>query len=79
MSDALTDRLATSVRTRAPFVMKYVPYGALSEVHASAACYRPNFLPKPHFLGNAVPIQARHREQVRPWERSRCRGAEASV
>ncbi|KAH9964627.1 FAD-linked oxidoreductase-like protein [Russula dissimulans] len=32
MSDALTDRLATSVRTRAPFVMKYVPYGALSEV-----------------------------------------------
>jgi len=34
MSDTLTDRLATSesVRTRAPFVIKYLPYGALSEV-----------------------------------------------
>ncbi|KAH9043880.1 FAD-linked oxidoreductase [Lactarius pseudohatsudake] len=32
MSDTLTDRLAASVRTRAPFVIKYVPYGALSEV-----------------------------------------------
>jgi len=32
MSDTLTDRLATSVRTRAPFVIKYIPYGALSEV-----------------------------------------------
>jgi proline dehydrogenase len=39
MSDTLTDRLATSVKTRAPFVMKYVPYGALSEVkHARATC-----------------------------------------
>ncbi|KAH9075671.1 FAD-linked oxidoreductase [Lactarius deliciosus] len=32
MSDTLTDHLAASVRTRAPFVIKYVPYGALSEV-----------------------------------------------
>ncbi|KAF8272420.1 FAD-linked oxidoreductase-like protein [Lactarius quietus] len=32
MSDTLTDRLAASVRTRAPFVIKYIPYGALSEV-----------------------------------------------
>lgn len=32
MSDTLTDRLAASVVTRAPFVIKYVPYGALSEV-----------------------------------------------
>ncbi|KAH8988213.1 FAD-linked oxidoreductase [Lactarius akahatsu] len=32
MSDTLTDSLAASVRTRAPFVIKYVPYGALSEV-----------------------------------------------
>ncbi|KAF8480788.1 FAD-linked oxidoreductase [Russula ochroleuca] len=32
MSDTLTDRLATSVKSRAPFVMKYIPYGALSEV-----------------------------------------------
>jgi hypothetical protein len=36
MSDTLTDRLATSVKSRAPFVMKYIPYGALSEVHAYA-------------------------------------------
>jgi proline dehydrogenase len=32
MGDALTDRIAASVRTRFPFVIKYVPYGALSEV-----------------------------------------------
>jgi len=32
MSDALTDRLATSVKSRAPFVIKYIPYGTLSEV-----------------------------------------------
>ncbi|KAI9445587.1 FAD-linked oxidoreductase [Lactarius indigo] len=32
LRDTLTDRLAASVRTRAPFVIKYVPYGALSEV-----------------------------------------------
>ncbi|KAI0005315.1 FAD-linked oxidoreductase-like protein [Russula compacta] len=31
-TDPLTDRLATSVRSPAPFVIKYVPYGALSEV-----------------------------------------------
>ena len=36
MSDTLTDRLASSVKSRTPFVMKYVPYGALSEVHAIA-------------------------------------------
>jgi hypothetical protein len=41
MSDMLTDRIATSVTTRAPFVMKYIPYGALSEVHAYATCRRP--------------------------------------
>jgi len=40
MSDTLTDRLATSVKSRAPFVMKYIPYGTLSEVHAYAACQR---------------------------------------
>lgn len=40
MSDALTDRIATSVKTRAPFVIKYIPYGALSEVHAYATCRR---------------------------------------
>lgn len=34
MSDALTDRLAAAVKTRAPFVIKYIPYGPLSEVHA---------------------------------------------
>lgn len=33
MSDTLTDHLAKSVKARAPFVFKYVPYGALSEVH----------------------------------------------
>jgi hypothetical protein len=38
MSDMLTDRLATSVKTHTPFVMKYIPYGALSEVHAYATC-----------------------------------------
>ncbi|KAI0271717.1 FAD-linked oxidoreductase-like protein [Gloeopeniophorella convolvens] len=32
MSDSLTDHLAASTRTRAPFVIKYVPYGALSDV-----------------------------------------------
>jgi len=32
MSDTLTDRIAASVKTRAPFVLKYIPYGALSEV-----------------------------------------------
>jgi len=32
MSDTLTDRLACSVEARAPFVLKYIPYGALSEV-----------------------------------------------
>ncbi|KAI9510632.1 FAD-linked oxidoreductase-like protein [Russula earlei] len=32
MSDSLTDRLATLVKTPAPFVIKYVPYGALPEV-----------------------------------------------
>ncbi|KAH9982077.1 FAD-linked oxidoreductase-like protein [Lactifluus volemus] len=32
MSDTLTDHLAKSVKARAPFVFKYVPYGALSEV-----------------------------------------------
>ncbi|KAI0248067.1 FAD-linked oxidoreductase-like protein [Lactifluus subvellereus] len=32
MSDTLTDRLADLVKTRAPFVIKYVPYGPLSEV-----------------------------------------------
>lgn len=38
MSDTLTDRIAASVKTGAPFVMKYIPYGALSEVHAYATC-----------------------------------------
>ena len=32
MGDTLTDRIATSVKTREPFVIKYIPYGALSEV-----------------------------------------------
>lgn len=38
MSDTLTDHLATSVKTHTPFVMKYIPYGALSEVHAYTTC-----------------------------------------
>ena len=43
MGDSLTDRLATSVKTRAPFVIKYVPYGALSEVRT---CLRHLFSPR---------------------------------
>jgi len=62
MGDSLTDRLATSVKTRAPFVIKYVPYGALSEVRTCLRhllSQRSIFL-KPHLLsytGDAVPLQ----------------------
>lgn len=43
MSDTLTDHLATSVKSRAPFVIKYMPYGTLSEVLACChhlSCWR---------------------------------------
>lgn len=32
MSDALTDHVRQSVRSSAPFVTKYLPYGALADV-----------------------------------------------
>ena len=34
MSAALTNYLVDRVRAPAPFVIKYIPYGALSEVRA---------------------------------------------
>ena len=32
MSDALTNYLVDRTRSSSPFVIKYIPYGALSEV-----------------------------------------------
>lgn len=58
MSDTLTDRLAASVRTRAPFVIKYVPYGALSEVFFPTARRCQVLLIR--IVGDAVPLPTCH-------------------
>jgi proline dehydrogenase len=36
MYDELTNKLVDSTRSDSPFVLKYVPYGGLKEVCASA-------------------------------------------
>ncbi|KAH9048797.1 FAD-linked oxidoreductase [Lactarius hengduanensis] len=77
MSDTLTDRLAASVRTRAPFVIKYVPYGALSEVYPPIARQCQVLLTS--IVGDAIPLPTCHREQVRPWQRPRCSGTKAGI
>ena len=66
MSDALSDYLVGRVRSGAPCVLKYLPYGALAEVRVDfgKTCVVAQGVP-----GDAVHLASGNREQVFTWWR----------
>lgn len=53
MSDGLTDHLVHRARSSSPFVLKYLPYGNLSEVGSAAFLTRFGDIDS-FILGNAI-------------------------
>lgn len=85
MSDALTNYLVDRTRTAAPFVLKYIPYGNLTEVSTSfyvyvylASCaYTTQVMPylsrraieNNSVLGNGAAAEERKRAAGEMWAR----------
>jgi hypothetical protein len=63
MGDALSEHLVSGTTSSAPFVIRYVPYGALSEVRISCFPFGLYTVNTRFFSGDAVPGAPRNREQ----------------